>query len=135
MLADVSLSFDCYNSLHHKYKTELFPNKIRIKAANGTFITNKGKCDITLRINDEQFTFPFLCSNELSQQMVIGHSFSKVYCISMHWKEDHIMSLTGNGKTFTEALPTNDVNALVFCAESTVIYLLQMAMLNAKCLK
>ena len=34
---------------------------------------------------------------------------------------DDIMSLRRNGKPFAEALPTNDVNALVFCAESTVI--------------
>ena len=33
-----AISFDYYNSLHHKYKTELFPSKIRIKASNGTFI-------------------------------------------------------------------------------------------------
>ena len=39
----------------------------------------------------------------------------------MHWNEDDAMSLTRNGKLFAEALPTNDVNALVFCAESTVI--------------
>ena len=31
------------------------------------------------------------------------------------------MSLIRNGKHFAEALPTKDVNALVFCAESTVI--------------
>ena len=78
------ISFDCYNSLHQKYKTELFPSTIRIKAANGTFIMNKGECDITLRIDDEQFTFPFLCSDQLLQQMIIGHNFSKAYYIDMH---------------------------------------------------
>ena len=39
----------------------------------------------------------------------------------MHWNEDDIMSFTRNGKPFAEALPTNNVNALVFSAESTVI--------------
>ena len=112
--------FDCYNSLHHKYKTELFPSKIRIKAANGTFITNKGECDVTCRINDK-FTFPFLCSDQLSQQMITWHNFSKAYHIGAHWDEDDIMSLTRNGKPFAEALPTNNVNALVFCAGPTVI--------------
>ena len=97
------ISFECYNSHHHKYKTELFPSKIWIKAAIGTSITNKGKCDITLRINDDQFTFPFLCSDQLSQQMIIGHNFSKAYHISMHWNEDDMMSLTRNGKPFAEA--------------------------------
>ena len=50
------ISFDSYNSICHKSQTELFPSKTRIKPANGTFIMNKGECDITLRINDEQFT-------------------------------------------------------------------------------
>ena len=31
------------------------------------------------------------------------------------------MSLTRNGIPFAETLPTNDINALVFCTESTVI--------------
>ena len=47
------ISYDCYNSLLPKYKTALFPNSVRIKAANGTFIANKGECDITLKINSE----------------------------------------------------------------------------------
>ena len=114
------ISFDCYNSLHHKYKTELFPSNIRIKAANGIYITNSDECDITLRINTVKFTFPFLCSDQLSQQMILGHNFSKAYKIGTHWNEDDIMSLTRNCKPFAETLPTNDVNALVFCAESTV---------------
>ena len=47
------ISYDCYKSLHPKYKTELFPSSVRIKVANGTFIANKGECDITLKINNE----------------------------------------------------------------------------------
>ena len=47
------ISYDCYNSLHPKYKTELFPSSVRIRAGNGIFIANKGKCDITLKINNE----------------------------------------------------------------------------------
>ena len=34
-------SYDYYNSLHTKYKTELFPSSLRFRAANGTFIVNK----------------------------------------------------------------------------------------------
>ena len=37
------ISYDCYNSLHPKYKTELFPSSVKIRAANGTFIHNKGE--------------------------------------------------------------------------------------------
>ena len=43
------ISYDCHNSLHPKYKTELFPSSVRIRAVNGNFIANKGECDITLK--------------------------------------------------------------------------------------
>ena len=32
------MSYDCYQSIPQKYKTELFDSRIRIKAANGTYI-------------------------------------------------------------------------------------------------
>ena len=54
------ISYECYKSLHPKYKTELFPSTIRIKAANSTFIQNKGECDITFELGGVEFTFPFL---------------------------------------------------------------------------
>ena len=43
------ISYDGYNSLHPRYKTELFPSNVRIRAENGTFIANKGEYDITLK--------------------------------------------------------------------------------------
>ena len=113
--------YDCYNSLYPKYKTELFPSSVRIKATNGTFISNKGECDITLKINNERFTFPFFCLHQLSQQMILGHNFLKAYHITMLWNVHDVMSLTRNGIPFAETLTTNDINALVFCTESTVI--------------
>ena len=115
------ISYDCYSSLHPKYKTELFPSSVRIRNANGTFIANTGECDITLKINNEMFTFPFLCLDQLSQQMILGHNFSKAYHIDMLWNADNVMSLTRNGMPFAETLSTNDINVLVFCMESTVI--------------
>ena len=115
------ISYDCYNSLHPKYKTVLFPSSVRIRATNGTFIANKGECNITIKINNERFTFPFLCLDQLSQQMILGHNFSKAYHIGMLWNADDVMSLTRNGIPFAEMLPTNDINALVFCTESAVI--------------
>ena len=114
-------SYDCYNSFHPKYRTELFPSSIRIRSANGTFIANKGECDITLKINEERFTFPFLFLDQLSQQMILSHNFSKAYYIGMLWNADDMMSLTENGIPFAETLPPNDINVLVFCMESTVI--------------
>ena len=94
------ISYDCYSSLHPKYKTGLFPSSMKIRAANGTFIANKGECDITLKINNERQTFPFLCSDQLSQQMILGHNFSKVYHISMLWNANDVMSLKRNGIPF-----------------------------------
>ena len=115
------ISYDCCNSLHPKYKMELFPTSVKIRAANGTFIPNKGECDVTFKINKERFTFPFLCLDQLPQQMILGHNFSKSYCIGMLWNADDVMSLTRNGMPFAETLPTHDINALVFCAESMVL--------------
>ena len=39
----------------------------------------------------------------------------------MLWNADDVMSLTRNGIPFAETLPTSDINALVFCAESVVL--------------
>ena len=129
------ISYDCYNSLCPKYKTELFPSSVRIRATNGTFIAKEGECDITLKINNERFTFPFLCSDQLSQQMILGHNFSKAYHIGTLWNADDVMSLTRNGIPFAETLPTNDINALVFCTESTVILPYSNGYIRVECLK
>ena len=129
------ISYGCYNSLHPKYKRELFPNSVRIRATNGTFIANKGECDITLKINNERFTFPFLCSDQLSQQMILGHNFSKAYHIGMLWNADDVMSFTRNGILFAEALTTNDINALMFYVESTVMPLTPMDIPGVECLR
>ena len=115
------ISYDCYNSLHPKYKTGLFPSSVKLRVANGSCITNKGECDVTFKTNKERFTFPFLCLGQLSQQVLLGHNFSKAYCIGMLWNVDGVMSLTRNGMPFAETLPTSDLNALVFCMESVVL--------------
>ena len=115
------ISYDCYSSLHPKYKTELFPSSVKIRAANGMFIPNRRECDVTFKINEQKFTLPFLCLDQLSQQMILGRNFSKAYHIGMMWNMDDVMSLTRNGMPFVETLHTNDINALVFCAESTTI--------------
>ena len=75
------MSYNCYNSLHPKYKMELFPSSVKVRATNGTFIANKGECDITLKINNDRLTFPFVCSDQLSKQMILGHNFSQAYHI------------------------------------------------------
>lgn len=115
------LSFDCYNSIPHKYKTDLFPSQIKIRAANGTLIDNKGECDVTFKIGEVKFTFPFLCSAQLSQQYILGHNFAKAFHIGTTWSADDIMSLTYKGQPIAQTLSTKEINALVFCTESTVI--------------
>ena len=41
------ISYDKYQTISEKLKTQLSPSKIMIKAANGSTIENKGECDIT----------------------------------------------------------------------------------------
>ena len=79
------LSLDYYQSISPKFKTKLFGNSIKIRAANGYFIKNRGECNLTFKINNEQFTFPFLCSDQLSQQLILGHNFAKTFHIGNPW--------------------------------------------------
>ena len=55
--------------------------------------------------------------------MVVGHNFLKAYHIGTLWNADDVMSLTRSGMPFPETLPTNNINVVVFCAETTVILL------------
>ena len=114
------ISYDCYNSFHPKYRTDLFPSSVRIRAANRTFIANKGICDITLKINDKRSTFSFLCSDQLTQQMIIGHDISKAFYTGMLWNADDVMSLAGNGIPFAGMFLLM-ILMQVFFMESTVI--------------
>ena len=64
-----------------------------MKTANGTFITNKGECDLTFAIGDERFTFPFLCSDQLSQQFLVT-VLTKAFHTDTWWDQDDIMYKT-----------------------------------------
>ena len=106
----------------HPHKTELYPSSIKIKAANGTFITNNGEYDLTFMIGDERVTLTFLCSDQLSQQIILGHNFAKAFHIGTSWDQDDIMYMTRHGKLFKQqTIPSSTINALVFCTDSTVI--------------
>ena len=94
---------------------------IRLKAANGTFIRNKGECEISFKIDQETFRFPFLCSDQLSQELILGHNFAQTFHIGTLWNANDVMSLSRNAKPFANTLHTNDINALVFSTESIVI--------------
>ena len=65
-------------------------------------------------------SFSFVQTN-CHSKMILGHNFSQAHHIGTLWKGYDVMSLTKNGIPFTETLPTNDINTIVFCAESTVI--------------
>ena len=115
------LSLESYNMIPDKYKTDLFPSSIKIKVANGTIIDNSGECDITFRMGTQRFTFPFLCSSQLSQQVIIGHNFCNTFNIGTIWTAADVMSLTYEGKPIAQCIRTKGINALVFWAESIVI--------------
>ena len=89
-----------------KFKSDLFTSDIRLKAANSTFITNKGECEISFKIGQEIFRFPFLCSDQLSQELILGHNFAQTFHIGTLWNANDVMSLTRNGKPFADTLHT-----------------------------
>ena len=115
------ISHECYNKISPKFKSDLFTSDIRLKAASGTFIRNKGECEISFKIGHEIFRFLFLCSDQLSQELILGHNFAQTFHIGTHWNANDVMSLTRNGKPFADTLNLNDINALFFSTESIVI--------------
>ena len=115
------ISYDKHQTIPKKFKTPLVPSNILIKAANGSLIENKGECDITFRIGHENFTFTFLVSNALTQDIILGYNFSKAYHIGTNWNKNDEMYLTRNGKQLTTTVGTKSINAIVQCAEIIVI--------------
>ena len=115
------ISYDKYRTIPEKLKTQLFPSKILIKSANGSMIENKGECDITFKIGPVTFTFTFLVSNELTQDVILGHNFSKAFHIGTNWNKNDKMFLTMNGQQLTTTITTKAINALVQCVESITI--------------
>ena len=128
------LPLDSYQSISPKFKTELYESSIKIREANGSFIKNRGECDLTFKLNYEQFTFPFLCSDQLSQQLILGPNFAKSFHIGTSWDADDTMSLTINGRAFVETIPAKGIQALVFCSEGAVVPPTQMGTYPADCL-
>ena len=110
-VAKCVLPLDCYQSISPKFKTELYESSIKIRAASGSFI----------KIRDEEFTFSFLFSDQLSQQLILGHNFAKSFHIDTSWDANDTMSLTINGKAFAETIPAKDIQALVFCSEGAKV--------------
>ena len=127
------ISYECYNKISPKFNSDLFTSDIRLKAANGTFIRNKGECEISFKIGQERFRFRFLCSDQLSQELILGHNFAHTFHIGTLWNVNDVMSLTRNGKPFADTLHTDDINDLVFSTESIVTHPSPMHSLSVKC--
>ena len=127
------ISYEDYNKISSKFKSHLFTSDIRLKTANGTFIRNKGECEISFQIGQERFRFPFLCSDQLSQELILGHNFVHTFHIGTLWNASDVMSLTRNGTPFAHTLLTNDINALVFSTGSIVTLPFSMHSFSAKC--
>ena len=100
------ISLESYQTVPNKSKTELFPSSIRIKAANGSIIHNNCECDITFRMASEKFTFPFLCSGQLSQSVILGHNFCNTFNFGTVWTAPDIMSLTYEGQPIAQCTKT-----------------------------
>ena len=72
-------------------------------------------------MGSETFTFPFLCSDQLSQSVILGYNFCNTFNIGTVWTAPDIMSLTYEGQPIAQCTKTQGINALVFCTESIVI--------------
>ena len=84
-------------------------------------LETKGNVKYPSNIGQETIRFPFLCSGQLSQELILGHNFAQTFHIGTHWNANDVMSLTRNGNPFADTLHMNDINALVFSTESIVI--------------
>ena len=115
------ISKDKYSSIPDKLKTQLHPSNIIIKAAEGSIISNDGECEITFKIGPATFTFPFLVSNALTQDIILGYNFKKAFHIGTDWNRNDEMYLKMNGQFLTTTLSTKEINALVQCVDSVVI--------------
>ena len=58
-----------------------------MKAANGSSIENSGECNITFRIGNEEFIFPFLFSSTLTQEVILDYNFSRAFQIGTGWNK------------------------------------------------
>ena len=115
------ISYDKYKTIPEKLKTQLFPRKILIKAANDSIIEKKENMTLLSKLGPVRFTFTFLVSNKLTQDVIVGHNFSKAFHIGTDWNKNDEMFLTMNGQQLTTTISTRAINALVQCTESISI--------------
>ena len=72
-------------------------------------------------IGDERFTFPFLCSDQLCQQIILGHNFAIAFHIGTWWNQRWQYLPDKTWQTIWVEILSSTINALVFCTESIVI--------------
>ena len=126
------ISLDKYNKMPDKFKTDLFDSDIKIKAANGSSIENSSECDMTFRIGNENFTFPLLVSNTLTQEAFLDCNFSGALHIGTGWNKYDKKYSTMKGKKLVTTISTKAFNALVWCAESIMIPPRSIALIKCK---
>ena len=118
------LSVDCYQSILPNSKQNYMKAASKSEQPMVLLLRTEGsavKIIKTFKINNEQFAFPFLCSDQLSQQFILGHNFARAFHIGTSWDTKYTMSLTINGRTFAETTPANDIQALVFYFEGAIV--------------
>ena len=84
------ISYECYNKISPKFKSDLSTSDIRLKAANGTFIGYKEECEISFKIGQERFRFPFLCADQLFQELILGHNFPQTFHVGTIWNANDV---------------------------------------------
>ena len=76
------ISYECYNKISPKFKSDLFTSEIRLKAANGTFIRNKGECEISFKIGQRNIQIPI----PVFRSIISGTDFRPQLCTNFsHW--------------------------------------------------
>ena len=77
--------------------------------------------EITFKIGPATFTFPFLVSNALTQDIILGYNSKKAVHIGTDWNRNDEMYLKMNSQFLTTTLSAKEINALVQCVDSFVI--------------
>ena len=100
------ISKEKYDSIPSSCKSELKPSNILIRAAEGSIIKNDGECDITFKIGPQRFTFSFLVSNALTQDIILGYNFKRAFHIGTDWNKNDEMYLKMGDRYLTTTIST-----------------------------
>ena len=79
---------------------------LNLEVAEGPIVSSDGECEITFKICPATFTFSFLVSNALTQDIILGYNFKKTFHIGTDWNRNDEMYLKMNGQYLTTILST-----------------------------